>query len=69
MMATLAMDREREMARFIDTYKFDQDMAYKRDKFGGGTVSIHAWHYNVLNRETVVAILQKNNVMKQNAVP
>lgn len=44
-MATLAMDREPEMARFIDTYKFDKDMSYRRDKFGGGTVSIHACHY------------------------
>ncbi|XP_052775504.1 trichohyalin-like isoform X26 [Mya arenaria] len=38
-MAALAMDysREPEMARFIDTHKFDQDMSTKRDKFGGGT--------------------------------
>lgn len=40
-MAALAFDqREPEMARFIDTYKYDQDMAVRRDKFGGGTVSI-----------------------------
>ncbi|XP_060551752.1 trichohyalin-like isoform X6 [Ruditapes philippinarum] len=37
MAMTLAMDREPEVARFIDTYKFDQDMATKRDRFGGGT--------------------------------
>lgn len=37
---TLAVDQQPEVARFIDTYKFDQDMANKRDRFGGGTVRL-----------------------------
>ncbi|KAH3831544.1 hypothetical protein DPMN_104814 [Dreissena polymorpha] len=38
-MAALALDhgREPEVARFIDTYKYDQEVSSKRNKFGGGT--------------------------------
>lgn len=39
MAAAMAMDREPEVARFIDSYKYDQDMATRRDRYGGGTVS------------------------------
>ncbi|XP_053394568.1 bromodomain-containing protein 4-like isoform X33 [Mercenaria mercenaria] len=36
-LAAMPRDREPEVARFIDTYKYDQDMNVKRDRFGGGT--------------------------------
>ncbi|KAL4235723.1 hypothetical protein ACF0H5_004115 [Mactra antiquata] len=36
-MAAMTMDREPEVARFIDTYKYDQEMSSRRSKFGGGT--------------------------------
>lgn len=39
-MAAMTMDRDQpEMARFIGSYKYDQEMSNRRDKFGGGTVS------------------------------
>ena len=31
--------RDPDMSNFIDAYKFERQMAERRDKFGGGTVS------------------------------
>ena len=38
MAAMMLEPRDPEMSHFIDQYKFERQMAERRDKFGGGTV-------------------------------
>jgi len=40
--------REPDMARYIDSYKFEQNRGEQRNKFGGGTVftNIFFTHFN-----------------------
>ena len=43
-----AEHQDPEVARFIDSYKYDQQSAERRQKYGGGTVS--SLHLSTLDK-------------------
>ena len=48
-MAAMTLEpRDPDMSHFIDQYKFERQMAERRDKFGGGTVSSRGLGVNIL---------------------